>query len=63
MYLKILTTTSTRPLKEDSVDATVYWRKLRQRLKAEGNKTVTTCHGLKLRAAALQKRVRTEKAV
>lgn len=38
-----------------------YWRKLRQRLKAEENETVTTCHGLKLRAAALQKRVRTER--
>ena len=47
MYLKILTTTSTCSLKEDSVDATVYWRKLKQRLKAEENETVTTCHGLK----------------
>ena len=28
-----------------------YWRKLKQRLKAEGNETVTNCHGLKLRAA------------
>lgn len=35
----------------DSVDATAYWRKLKQRLKAEGNETVTTCHGLKLLAA------------
>ncbi len=35
----------------DSVDATVYWRKLKQRLKAEGNETVTNCHGLKMRAA------------
>ena len=34
----------------DSVDATAYWRKLKQRLKAEGNETVTNCHGLKLRA-------------
>ena len=25
----------------DSVDPTVYWRKLKQRLKAEGNETVT----------------------
>ena len=25
----------------DSVDATAYWRKLKQRLKAEGNETVT----------------------
>ncbi len=31
----------------DSVDATSYWRKLKQRLSAEGNETVTNCHGLK----------------
>ena len=35
----------------DSVDPTAYWRKLKQRLKAEGNETVTNCHGLKLQAA------------
>jgi len=35
----------------DSVDATAYWRKLKQRLKAEGNETVTSCHALKLTAA------------
>jgi prophage antirepressor-like protein len=34
----------------DSADATAYWRKLKQRLKAEGNETVTNCHGLKMRA-------------
>ena len=34
----------------DSVDATAYWRKLKQRLKEEGNETVTNCHGLKMRA-------------
>ena len=34
----------------DSKDATAYWRKLKQRLKAEGNETVTNCHALKLRA-------------
>ena len=28
----------------DSVDALAYWRKLKQRLKAEGNETVTDCH-------------------
>lgn len=33
-----------------SVDAAAYWRKLKQRLKAEGNETVTNCHGLKMRA-------------
>ena len=35
----------------DSVDATAYWRKLKQRLKKEGNETVTNCHGLKMLAA------------
>jgi hypothetical protein len=35
----------------DSIDPTAYWRKLKQRLKAEGNETVTSCHGLKMKAA------------
>jgi prophage antirepressor-like protein len=35
----------------DSKDANAYWRKLKQRLKKEGNETVTNCHGLKLRAS------------
>ena len=35
----------------ESVDALAYWRKLKQRLKAEGNETVTNCHGLKMLAA------------
>lgn len=35
----------------DSKDPTAYWRKLKQRLKAEGNETVTNCHALKLKAA------------
>lgn len=35
----------------DSADAAAYWRKLKQRLKQEGNETVTNCHGLKMRAA------------
>ena len=35
----------------DSVDATAYWRKLKQRLKEEGNETVTNCHGLKMKDA------------
>ncbi|MFY7666148.1 Bro-N domain-containing protein [Flavobacterium sp.] len=34
----------------DSVDAAAYWRKLKQRLKEEGNETVTNCHGLKMLA-------------
>lgn len=35
----------------DSTDASAYWRKLKQRLKEEGNETVTNCHRLKLPAA------------
>ena len=34
----------------DSQSPTAYWRKLKQRLKEEGNETVTNCHALKLRA-------------
>ena len=34
----------------DSADAAAYWRKLKQRLKEEGNETVTNCHTLKLPA-------------
>lgn len=32
----------------DSVDAGAYWRKLKERLKKEGNETVTNCHSLKM---------------
>ena len=34
----------------DSANPTAYWRKLKQRLKEEGNQTVTNCHGLKMQA-------------
>ena len=34
----------------ESKDANAYWRKLKQRLKEEGNETVTNCHGLKMLA-------------
>lgn len=34
----------------ESVDPNAYWRKLKQRLKKEGNETVTNCHGLKMKA-------------
>ncbi|MBI4026458.1 MAG: Bro-N domain-containing protein [Verrucomicrobia bacterium] len=34
-----------------SVDPGAYWRKLKERLKKEGNQTVTDCHGLKMTAA------------
>jgi len=32
----------------ESKDPAAYWRKLKQRLKKEGNETVTNCHGLKM---------------
>ena len=32
----------------DSKDISAYWRKLKQRLKEEGNETVTKCHSLKM---------------
>ena len=35
----------------ESIDPQAYWRKLKQRLKEEGNETVTNCHGLKMIAA------------
>ncbi len=34
----------------ESVSPSAYWRKLKQRLKEEGNETVTNCHGLKMQA-------------
>ena len=39
-----------------SVDAGAYWRKLKQRLNAEGSEVVTNCHGLKLVASDGKKR-------
>ena len=38
----------------NSVDAAVYWRKLKQRLKDEGNETVTNCHRFKVPAHLVQ---------
>jgi len=35
----------------ESIDPLAYWRKLKQRLKEEGNETVTNCHALKMEAA------------
>ena len=34
----------------ESKDSQAYWRKLKQRLKNEGNETVTNCHSLRLKA-------------
>ena len=41
----------------ESSDPGAYWRKLKQRLKEEGNETVTNCHGLKLKAADGKRRL------
>lgn len=41
----------------ESKDAAAYWRKLKQRLKAEGNETVTNCHALKMKAADGKRRM------
>ena len=41
----------------ESNDAAAYWRKLKQRLKAEGNETVTNCHGLKMVSADGKRRM------
>jgi DNA-damage-inducible protein D len=35
----------------ESVDPAAYWRKLKERLKKEGNETVTNCHAFKMTAA------------
>jgi len=34
----------------ESIDPQSYWRKLKERLKKEGNETVTNCHALKMKA-------------
>jgi hypothetical protein len=46
-YLSIVDVVS---ILTESVDPSAYWRKIKQRLKEEGNETVTNCHGLKMQA-------------
>ena len=46
----------------DSVDPTAYLRKLKQRLKAEGNETVTNCQQLKMKSPKDGKRYNTDVA-
>lgn len=41
----------------DSIAPSAYWRKLKERLKKEGNETVTDCHSLKMTAADGKKRL------
>jgi hypothetical protein len=40
-----------------SINPQAYWRKLKERLKKEGNETVTNCHGLKMKAVDGKKRM------
>ncbi len=39
------------PVLTDSVDPRTYWKVLKNRLKKEGNETVTNCNRLKLQVA------------
>ena len=41
----------------ESIDGRKYWNKLKQRLREEGNETVTNCHQLKLTAADGKRRL------
>ncbi len=41
----------------ESKDPTSYWRKMKQRLKEEGNETVTNCHALKMKASDGKRRL------
>ena len=41
----------------ESVDSGAYWRKLKERLKKEGNETVTNCHAFKMTAADGKQRI------
>ena len=50
-YFSIVDVTAVLTDSKDYSTARKYWNKLKQRLKEEGNETVTNCHQLKLRAA------------
>ncbi len=50
-YFSIVDVVNVLTDSKDYTTARKYWNKLKQRLKAEGNETVTNCHQLKLRAA------------
>ena len=50
-YFSIVDVCAVLTEQPDAEHARNYWKKLKQRLKQEGNETVTNCHGLKLRAA------------
>lgn len=50
-YFSIVDVVAILAESKDYTTARKYWNKLKQRLKEEGNETVTNCHQLKLRAA------------
>ena len=49
-YFSIIDTIEVLTDSKDYTTARKYWNKLKQRLKEEGNETVTNCHQLKMRA-------------
>ena len=50
-YFSIVDVVGVLTESKDALTARKYWNKLKQRLKEEGNETVTNCHQLKLQAA------------
>ena len=50
-YFSIVDVCAVLTESKDALTARKYWNKLKQRLKEEGNETVTNCHQLKLKAA------------
>ena len=50
-YFSIVDVVDVLTESKDALTARKYWNKLKQRLKEEGNETVTNCHQLKMRAA------------
>ena len=50
-YFSIVDVVAVLTDSKDQLTARKYWNKLKQRLKEEGNETVTNCHQLKLRAS------------
>lgn len=57
MYFSIVDIVNVLTESKDHLTARKYWNKLKQRLSAEGNETVTNCHQLKLPAADGKKRL------
>ena len=49
-YFSIVDVVDVLTNSKDALTARKYWNKLKQRLKEEGNETVTDCHQLKMRA-------------